>query len=115
DELKGIKLEQHEMKSEMTSFKQEQLEMKNDVYGIKQEVNKMKQTQNKMQHDLQTTSDRLISMESQQKAILEQTAKSLEYHSEVLAKLEHVLTKDDDLEYFDKKIGEHEREIFKLK
>jgi len=81
---------------------------------ILDEIKEIKQVHINMEQNLQATNDCLTSMESQQKAIQKQTAKLSEYHTEVLAKLENVATKDD-LTYFDKKIGEHEREIFKFK
>ena len=61
--------------------------------------------------DLKETTSK---METKLNSVYEQTAKLTEYHGETLARFEQLATKED-LEYFDKKISEHEREIFKIK
>ncbi|MUV37120.1 hypothetical protein JNUCC1_00926 [Lentibacillus sp. JNUCC-1] len=60
------------------------------------------------------TSRRLTSMEGKLQIIYEQTGKLTEYHTETIENFEHLATKED-LTYFDKKITEHDREIFKIK
>lgn len=45
-------------------------------------------------------------------AIQSQTAKLSEYHTEVMDKLEG---NKSDLSYFDQKISEHERELFRIR
>lgn len=40
--------------------------------------------------------------------------KTTESHNEILSALNNLATKED-LEYLDKKVGEHDREIFKIK
>lgn len=62
----------------------------------------------------QKTNERLTNIESKQNIIYEQTGKLTEYHTETMAGFKDLATKDD-LEYFDKKITEHDREIFKMK
>lgn len=61
--------------------------------------------------DLKETTSK---METKLNSVYEQTAKLTEYHGETLARFEQLATKDD-LDYFDKKISEHDREIFKIK
>lgn len=67
-----------------------------------------------IKHEQQKTNERLDSIDSKQHIIYEQTGKLSEYHTETLSRLDNLATKDD-LEYFDKKITEHDREIFKMK
>ncbi|MEI3597083.1 MULTISPECIES: hypothetical protein [unclassified Oceanobacillus] len=46
--------------------------------------------------------------------IKENQEKATEKHNEILSTLNDLATKED-LEYLDKKVGEHDREIFKIK
>ena len=62
----------------------------------------------------QYTNERLTLIESKQNIIYEQTGKLTEYHTETMSGFDQLATKED-LSYFDKKITEHDREIFKIK
>lgn len=78
-----------------------------ELQAVKTEVSNIKKEQ-------QITNERLTNIESKQNIIYEQTGKLTEYHTETMAGFEALATKED-LEYFDKKITEHDREIFKMK
>lgn len=78
-----------------------------ELKEVKKEVSNVKQEQKK-------TNERLTNIESKQNIIYEQTGKLTEYHTETMAGFQNLATKAD-LEYFDKKITEHDREIFKIK
>ncbi len=58
--------------------------------------------------------ERLTNLESKQQIISEQNRKLTEYHTETMSQFEQLATKDD-LDYFDKRITQHDREIFKIK
>ena len=58
--------------------------------------------------------DRLTILESRQQKIYSQTGKLLEFRNEAIARLDQLATKED-LDFFDIKMGSHDREIFKLK
>ncbi len=78
-----------------------------EIKDVKEEVSAVKAEQQK-------TNERLVNIESRQQIIYEHTGKLTEYHTEKMASFEHLATKED-LSYFDKKITEHDREIFKIK
>ena len=60
--------------------------------------------------EVQAINERLEKIESKLNIAYEQTAN----HSEIIDKLDEFATKED-LSYIDKKLCEHDREIFKLK
>lgn len=70
--------------------------------------------QKEIMNELDKTNKHLQSIDSKQHIIYEQTGKLSEFHTETLSILEQLATKED-LEYFDKKITEHDRNIFKIK
>lgn len=78
-----------------------------ELKSVKEEVAEVKLEQQK-------TNERLTNIESKQQIIYEQTGKLTEYHAETISQFEQLATKDD-LDYFDKKISQHDREIFKIK
>ncbi|WP_203248562.1 hypothetical protein [Sporosarcina beigongshangi] len=64
--------------------------------------------------DLAEVKDKVSAIDARQQILYEQTAKLSEYHAETIACFDQLAMKED-LEYFDKKLGEHDREIFKMK
>ncbi len=88
--------------------------LKTDVSNLKEDVSTLKVEQQKTTTHMAKMDERLSNLESKQNSIHKQTGKLLEYHSETISHFETLATKED-LEYFDKKISEHEREIFKIK
>ncbi len=74
----------------------------------------MKHELNEIKREQQNTNERLDRIDSKQYIIYEQTGKLSEYHTETLSQLDNLAAKDD-LEYFDKKITEHDRKIYKMK
>lgn len=90
---------------------------------LRQILNELKDVRNRMatkddilavKDELAKTNEHLTNIESKQDMIYRQTGKLSEYHTEIVSRLEEVVTKED-LTYLDKKLGEHDREIFKLK
>ncbi|HLQ74248.1 MAG TPA: hypothetical protein VK125_08455 [Bacillota bacterium] len=97
----------HQILGEMQTMNSDMKELKTEVTSIKSDVAALKSEQ-------QTTNERLAAIESKQTIMHEQTGKLTEYHSETMANFENLATKED-LAYFDKKITEHDRELFKIK
>lgn len=79
-----------------------------------QKMTSMESEVKEIKNEQKKTNERLENIEAKQHIIYEQTGKLSEYHTQTLAHLEQLATKED-LDYFDKKISQHEREIFKLK
>ncbi len=84
------------------------------IQNLQNEMKSMKREQEKTNDRLEKIESRLDKIENKLDGTVEQTAKLSEYHSEVMNKLDDFATKED-LAYFDKKLSEHDREIFKLK
>lgn len=89
-------------------------QISDELKGVKEEIAGIKTDVFEIKLEQQKTNERLTSIESKQQIIYEQTGKLTEYHSETMSHLEQLATKDD-LDSFDKKISQHEREIFKIK
>lgn len=85
---------------EIREMKQEQLEMKKELAGVK--------------HELTITNNCLSNLESKSNTIQKQTANLSEYDTDIIDRFEVLPTKED-VEHYDKKFGEHDREIAKLK
>ncbi|MFD1848818.1 hypothetical protein [Oceanobacillus bengalensis] len=107
-----MKLEQQGTKQELVALKQEQYEMKLEQQGTKQELAALRQEQQGMKQEQRITNERLTNIETKQSLIYNQTGKLTEYHTEIMSSFEKLATKDD-LVYYDKKIGEHDRHLFK--
>ncbi|GIN57389.1 hypothetical protein [Lederbergia ruris] len=105
--LNQILVEIKEIKTDIST-------LKTDVSNLKEDVSTLKVEQQKTTTHMAKMDERLSNLESKQNSIHKQTGKLLEYHSETISHFETLATKED-LEYFDKKISEHEREIFKIK
>ena len=100
--------------TELTGVKKEVGELKQDVGGLKKDVGELKKEQI-------TTNKRLSNIEERQDVIIDhtgatysQTGKLTEYHDQTMLQLEKLATKED-VDYLNEKIGEHDREIYKLK
>jgi len=104
-----------DLRSTLKAVLQEELNpLRNELNGLKNEVNGLKNEVTQVKQEQQKTNERLTNLESKLHIVYEQTGKLTEYHTETMSKLEHLATKED-LEYYDKKISQHEREIFKIK
>lgn len=77
-------------------------------------VNHLENINNNINEKFIQINKRFDEIEEKLNATVEQTAKITEYHSEVTKKLNEVATKQD-LEYVDKKLGKHDREIYAMK
>ena len=84
------------------------------VENIEIRVEKIETRVETIEKDMIDLKETTSKMETKLNSVYEQTAKLTEYHGETLARFEQLATKDD-LDYFDKKISEHDREIFKIK
>ncbi|GAA0431812.1 hypothetical protein GCM10008983_05510 [Lentibacillus halophilus] len=118
-ELKEIKQTQENTNDRLTAFEQNTNErftsLDNRLTEFEQNTNeRFTASENRMTEFEQSANERFSNIESKLQIVYEQTGKLTEYHEQTMAALERVATKDD-LTYFDKKIGEHDREISKLK
>ncbi|MCE7791525.1 hypothetical protein K8O68_03680 [Salipaludibacillus sp. CUR1] len=75
-------------------------EIINTLNGMKSDISELKETTARMEKKLDTTFD--------------QTGKLTEQHDTMMARLDKMATKED-LEFFDMKLGKHDREIYDLK
>lgn len=125
-EITGIKHELKEFKRDtsqnLASVKQDlanfKLDTKQNFDAVKQDLADFKldtkQNFDAIKQEQAITNDRLSSLETKQEIIYNQTGKLTESHSEMISLLKNLASKDD-IDYLDKKIGEHDREIYKIK
>ncbi|MDW0118341.1 hypothetical protein QTL97_15525 [Sporosarcina thermotolerans] len=116
-ELQGIKAEMTEFKAEMAEFKAEMTEFKAEMKEFKAEMTEFKAEMTGeikgIKDELKLTNERLSNLEEKQQLIYDQTAHLTEFRTETTERFEQLATKKD-LEFFDFKIIQHEREIFNL-
>ncbi|GIN73195.1 hypothetical protein J14TS2_36700 [Bacillus sp. J14TS2] len=113
-DVSSLKEDVTTLKTDVSSLKEDVTTLKTDVSNLKEDVSTLKVEQQKTSVHMAKMDERLSNLELKQDSIHEQTGKLSEYHSETISYFEVLATKED-LEYFDKKISEHEREIFKIK
>lgn len=99
---------------EVKGVKTEVASLKADVNGLKAGMNSLKGEVKELKTEQEKTNDRLSSIESKQNLIYEQTGTLSDFRTETLSRLDKLVSKGD-LAYYDKKISEHDREIFNIK
>ncbi|KXH87508.1 hypothetical protein [Sporosarcina sp. HYO08] len=114
EELQPIQQELKQLNNRVNLIEKDLGQVKEDLGQVKEELGQVKEELGQVKEDLGQVKETVIVMGAKQQIMYEQTARLSEYHSETMTKFEQLATKED-LEYFDKKISEHDREIFKLK
>ncbi|MDQ0214671.1 outer membrane murein-binding lipoprotein Lpp [Oikeobacillus pervagus] len=121
EELKGLKEDVIGLKADVGGLKQDVSSLKQDVNGLKRDVSTLNSKVQNLDSKVSGIDDKVNKIEHEQQkgneritSVFNQTGKLSEYHAETIAHLEQVATLED-LEYIYMKLGEHDREIFKMK
>ncbi|GEN30073.1 chromosome segregation ATPase [Cerasibacillus quisquiliarum] len=114
EELTEVKASQDHLREELTRVKESQDLLREELTDIKQEQSAMVIDIQDMKEKQIVMNERLINVESKQQLVFEQTGKLTEYYTNIMSQLKQTARKED-LEYFDKKLGYHEREIYQIK
>lgn len=101
-----VKVSLNELKDNLVNLQEEQHAMRNDLATLQKDQHAIKDEQQKM-------NTRLKKVEVLLNLTYEQTGHLTEKYQEISSKLENVATRED-LVYFDKKLGEHDRQFHKL-
>ncbi|MBP1916395.1 chromosome segregation ATPase [Lederbergia galactosidilyticus] len=113
-DVSNLKEDVSTLKTDVSNLKEDVSTLKTDVSNLKDDVSTLKAEQQKTTAHMAKMDERLSNLELKQDSIYKQTGKLTEYHADTISHFEKLATKED-LEYFDKKTSEHEREIFKIK
>lgn len=114
NELRDVRSDVSTLKDDMANVKGDVSTLKDDMTNVKEDVSTLKDDMTNVKNELMKTNEHLAKIETKQDLIYRQTGKLSEYHTEIVSRLNEFSTKED-LTFLDKKIGEHDREIFKLK
>lgn len=124
-EMEGMKGEIHNVKNEMEGMKGEIHNVKHEIDGMKDDILDMKSQINSrfdvldirtstLEMEIANVKQDQQEIKAKQQIVFEQMGKLSEFHKETMSRFEQLATKQD-LEYFDLKISQHEREIYKIK
>lgn len=106
NDIATLQKDQHAMRKDLTTLQKDQHAMRNDLATLQKDQHTIKDEQQKM-------NTRLKKVEVLLNLTYEQTGHLTEKYQEISSKLENVATRDD-LVYFDKKLGKHDRQFHKL-
>lgn len=102
------------IKEELQPIKEELQQLNRRVGNIELRVETIETRVGNIENDLGNLKETTLSVQEKLLIILGQTVRLSEYHDETISRFNELATKED-LEYFDKKISEHDRDIFKIK
>ena len=107
EKLDVMNRDMHELKSDVSVLKSDVSQLKSDVSVLKSDVSQLKS-------DVKHLDERLTSVEKNTELIPAMRQAIFETSAEIKEIKSTIVTKDD-LDYYDKKIAQHDREIFKMK
>jgi len=102
------------VQGDVSSLKESQDLMKDDTSGMKSDISGIKVEMTGIKDDIFSLKETTARMEKKLNITNEQTGKLTEQNHTILARLDNMATKEN-LEFFDMKIGKHDRDIYKEK